>query len=471
LPDHDAVLAVGPVPVRAQGRFATGILFTAGSQGINAVAGALATYAVARSLGPAGTGAYTAASTLLAMLLPLSVLGLNVGIAYYVSQGRWSPFDALTDIGFASLFLGAAAGLVGIAAWAIVPDAFRGLDLGLVALVVVSLPAALYWGLAACVALAVGRYPASGAPAAGCAILTLGLTIALTVADGVSGSVIAIAAGQLTTATGMLIWSIRRRDEPGWPPRDRTSSRSYRLLRATRFGFPVYMSQALQVLNNRLDLFLVIGFAGAAAGGRYGVALSLTAALLLVPRAVSMVLMPRLAQRSGGVDAEAGRRLTERRAIRHVVILTTLAGLGLLLFLVLLVPLLYGSAFEQTVTLGLILVPGAAALGLAETLSASVVARGHNQCARVVAVAVTPVTVLLYVAVIPILHATGAAVASSVSYMFTFAMWAHFYRRHVDPKLARTMTPSLAEIRDYRQSLAWTRQAFSRRAHVRRRAG
>ncbi len=466
LPDLDTALEAEPKPWPRYGRFSTGIFFTSGSQAISALFGALATYVVARAVGPAGTGAYAAASTLLGLLFPLSLLGLDSGIAYYVSQHRWSPLDALTDIRFASLSLGLAAALAGIAAWLIVPTAFRGLDFVLIGVIVIALPPALLWGLTGTVALAVGRYAAAAAPAAGCAILTLGLTIVLTLTDGVAGAVIAIAVGQITTAVGMLIWARRRRHENGWPPRDLNASRAQRLLTATRFGFPVYTSQAMQVLNNRLDLFLVIGFAGAAAGGRYGVALSLTAALLLVPRAVGMVLLPRVARLRGSSDADVERRAMEGRALRHLVIVNLVAILGMVMFLVLLVPILYGSGFDQTATLGLILVPGTVALGLAETLASSLVGRGHNECARKVAFTVTPITIALYVIVIPTLHATGAAVASTVSYTLTFLMWAHFYRRHVDSNLGTVMRPSTAELVDYRELLSHARRTLAHRAHL-----
>jgi O-antigen/teichoic acid export membrane protein len=139
------------------------------------------------------------------------------------------------------------------------------------------------------------------------------------------------------------------------------------------------------------------------------------------------------------------------------------AILGMIMFLVLLVPLLYGSGFDQTTTLGLILVPGTVALGLAETLASSLVGRGHNECARKVAFTVTPITIALYAIVIPTLHAPGAAVASTISYTLTFAMWAHFYRRHVDSNLVAVMRPSTAEFVDYRELLTHARRALARR--------
>jgi O-antigen/teichoic acid export membrane protein len=383
-----------------------------------------------------------------------------------VGQRRWSPFDALVDLRLACLCLGLAAALLGIAAWLIVPSAFGGLDFQQVLLIVTALPLALFWGLALIVALAMGRYAAAAAPATANAILTLALTIVLTPTHGVTGSLIAITTAQAATAAGVLVWAQRQRAERESARHSPISARARRVLKAIRFGFPVYTSQAMQVLNSRLDLFLVIGFAGAAAGGRYGVALSLTAALLLLPRAVGMVLLPRLAQLTGALDAEADQLALETRALRHVVIVNLLAALTMTLFLVLLVPTLYGSSFTQTSVLGLILIPGTAALALVGTLSSSLVGRGFNECARRVTLTITPVTLVLYVAIIPALHAVGAAIASSISYTLTFLMWAHFYRRHVNANLAAVMKPSTGELADYRELFIAIWRALGRRLHL-----
>jgi O-antigen/teichoic acid export membrane protein len=180
-----------------------------------------------------------------------------------------------------------------------------------------------------------------------------------------------------------------------------------------------------------------------------------------------MVLLPRLAQLTGAVNSHAKRHALETRALRHVVILNLLAAIAIA-FLLAFVPILYGSAFGQTTVLGLILVPGTFALGLASPLSSSLVGRGHNDCARRVAFVVTPITLALYVVIIPIMHATGAALASTLSYTLTLALWARFYCRYVDSDLARAMTPSAGELDDYRKLTLATARAFARRVRTKR---
>jgi O-antigen/teichoic acid export membrane protein len=449
-------------------RLASAILYTGGAQALNALCGALGTYVVARALGAKDTGAYAGASALLAVLLPLSALGLEVGIPYRVSQRRLSLSDAVLDVRLAALVLGLAASVVGILAWLVVPAAFGHLELRLVILVVAALPFALLWGLTGVIALSVGRYAVAAWPPSAYAVLALLLTITLTLTDGLAGSLIAITAAQATVAAATVVWARRwrRQKHTGRAPRLAASAR--RLVDAARFGFPVYVFRATQVLSDRLDLFLVIGFAGAAAGGRYGVALSLTAALLLLPRAVGMVLVPSLAELARSEAAETEQLAAESRALRHLVIVNLAAGAAMALCLVFLVPVLYGSQFAQTTVLGLILIPGMAARGLAEALSSSLAGRARHECGRRVTSVVTPSTIALYLAIIPTLHAIGAAVASTCAYSLSLLMWARFYRREITPHLAAVITPSRKELREYRALLnSLGRASRQRVAHPR----
>jgi len=60
-----------------------------------AATGALTTIVVARLLGPDGAGGFAIALTLVMLMQTVATLGVEHGIAYYVSSGRWSPREAL----------------------------------------------------------------------------------------------------------------------------------------------------------------------------------------------------------------------------------------------------------------------------------------------------------------------------------------------------------------------------------------
>ena len=59
-----------------------------GRVGVTAV-GALTAVALARLLGPSGWGAFFVAQSLLVLLTVATTLGVEHGIVYYVSSGRW----------------------------------------------------------------------------------------------------------------------------------------------------------------------------------------------------------------------------------------------------------------------------------------------------------------------------------------------------------------------------------------------
>ena len=153
--------------------------------------------------------------------------------------------------------------------------------------------------------------------------------------------------------------------------------------------------------------------------------------------------------------------MSEAKSLRHTLLATLVVCAVLVLALLLLVVPIYGSRFHPAIALGMILLPGAALLGLAGPLSATVLGRGHPRMMLIVSMIVTPITVALYVVLIPSMHADGAALASTISYALTFALTAFFYTRVTGHNALLRMLPTVSELEDYRRLapavLAWAR--------------
>ena len=414
-----------------------------------AVTGAAATIVVARLLGPSGAGAFAIAQTLIILLTVLTTLGVEHGIAYYVSSGRWSARSAYLESQVLALASGVAGACIGLVARALVPGAFRGLSPGVTLVAVASLPFALSWFYGSYVALATDHYEGFVLPAAVQSALALCLVAALAALDGVPGAVIGFAAAHVITALAMLVVGLRRFVRK---VAIRHQSAGCQLRRAVTFGIKGYAANALQFVNYRLDLFILNATASSAAVGHYSVAVSTTSVMWLLPQALSDVLFPRVAAlsaRSGDHHIEM-RTFTEVKTLRHVVLVTIVVGIVVAVALVLLVVPIYGPSFHQSTVLGLILLPGVALLGISAPLSATIVGRGRPGLLLVATVIVTPLTVVLYVLLIPALHAPGAALASSISYAATFALVALFYRRVTASSVLRLMLPTRSELADYR---------------------
>ena len=64
------------------------------------------------------------------------------------------------------------------------------------------------------------------------------------------------------------------------------------------------------------------------------------------------------------------------------------------------------------------------------------------------AVITTPITLAMYATMIPSFHATGAALASTLSYLMTFGLFCHFYRRVTGRRVLPLLVPTRSEFAD-----------------------
>jgi O-antigen/teichoic acid export membrane protein len=423
-----------------------GAVMSATSRISVAVTGAATTILVARLLGPGGAGGYAVAQTLILLLTVATTLGVEHGIAYYVSNGRWDAASAYRASQRVALATGIAGGALGVLARLVVPAAFDGLSLATTAVAAGALPFALSWLYTTYVALARDRYEAYVLPPAAQSTLALMLVALLGALDGVAGAVAGFALAHAITAIGVAV-AMRRR-----LPRTPAAAGSERgqLRRAIRFGVKGYAANALQMVNYRLDLFILAAVASAADVGHYAIAVAVTTVMWLLPTALSDVLFPRIAALSARPEGEEVRAFVEAKSFRHTVLIVAATSLVLALALLLLVVPVYGPRFRAAVDLGLILLPGVALIGLTGTLSATFVGRGHPGYSLAVTAIVTPLTIALYIVFIPALHASGAALASSISYAATFLLVALFYRRVTGRSVRSIALPTRSELADYR---------------------
>lgn len=428
-----------------------------------AITGALASVAVARILGPDGAGAYSIALTFIVMLLTFTTLGVEHGVAYYVSSGHWAARSAFRQAMLVSLVTGGVGVIIGVAARLLVPSAFAGLSVAMTAVVVFALPFALATLYTVFLAVATDHYGPFVLPPAIQSGLTLVLVVALGALIGIWGVVLGITISQVIAALVAITWAQR------WMPAvergSAESSGARQLGRAIGFGVKGYAANGLSFLNVRLDLFVLSAAAGAAEVGIYSVAVSVTSLMWLLPPALSDVLFPRVAAltASNEESAEIQRTMVEEKGLRHVVLIVFISSLVVVLGLLLLVKPVFGSEFAPAIEYGLILVPGAALLGVTGVLAASVVGRGRPDISLYIALLVTPVTLVAYLVLIPARGALGAAVVSSCSYALTFVCFAVAYRRLTGRPITRALVPTIDELRDYRTVSAMFGQAATGR--------
>ena len=417
------------------------VMATASRLSVTAL-GAGTTVVVARVLEPGNWGGYFLAQSLLALLAAATTLGVEHGIAYFVSSGRWPARAALRSAAAVAAVGGGAGGAVAVVARVLFPSAFAGLPLWLVGVVAAALPFALIWLYTSYVALASDRYEVATLIPVAQGVVLLALVVPGAIFFDRAGAIVGMALATVAIGCVAALWGRRL-------PRAEITETG-QLRRAVVFGIKGYGANALQMINYRLDLFVLAAVTSTASVGRYSLAVAATSLLWVIPGALSSVLFPRIARLSQEKDANA-REMVERKSMAHATLIVIASSLLLAFGLEFLLVPIFGGAYGPAIDLGLILLPGSAAIAISSVMYATIVGRGWPIYSLYGALISTPLTIGLYLVLIPPLHATGAAVASSISYCGGFLIGCHYYRRVTGHRVAPTLIPTRSEFDDIRR--------------------
>jgi O-antigen/teichoic acid export membrane protein len=184
------------------------------------------------------------------------------------------------------------------------------------------------------------------------------------------------------------------------------------LVEAIRFGSRAWIGSLARFLNFRTDQLLMGFLASEAALGIYAVAVNASEVLLYLPAATATALLPAAARTEGGLRTEQALR-----AFRSAAVVTAAAALvGALLGPVLL-PLIFGAAFEGSVTPFLWLLPGALGFAATAVFSYALVAGASPGLSSVGPLVSLALGVVLDLILIPRFGASGAAAAASAAFL------------------------------------------------------
>jgi O-antigen/teichoic acid export membrane protein len=438
-----------------------GAALSVAAQGGPLLAGAVLSIVLARTIGPSGNGRYVLLLTLVGLTSMIVSLGLHAGITYEVSRRRWSVGRAFRSSYLVALLLGLLGIVGGFAFYYLTRHSiFGGIPAWVALLALASLPPTLAYEFGATILLARERYEQWSSLLLVHAATLMLIGAGLAIAFGLSGAVVGIPTSAVIGALlGVKLLSDEARA-------DTTADGGESLARAVRFGLQSWGANLLQQVNYRFDVLILGGFATAADVGVYSVALTLTSVAWVLPQALQTVLFPRAASLE---EAAVTGELTDAdsddavaRALRHGVLLMAPAGIAVAALLLVAVPLLYGPSFHQTIPLGFVLLPGVLLLGVGKIVGAAVTGRGYPRYALYGVAITVPVTLALYLGLIPPFHQWGAAIASSVSYAFGALVGLVFFRRISTIRFRRAFVPTRGDLGDYRTAAALARSRLAR---------
>jgi len=376
---------------------------------------------VARGLGTEGRGVYDVVILTVSMAQAVMSLGIGVAGLYYIGKKTYSTRDLLSNSQFVVVVSVAVSALLVLLAAGTVGG--RLLDRGYPYWVFIfGVPLFLNFNLLLSFLQAHSRFLAMNSVLIFRPLVMIALLV---------GGVLA---GGLTTVNVLVFWAIAvlaavalaliligvRNVRLGgivWPRWD--------VLKAqVKFGAQGQLGNILQLLNYRLDKYIVLGFIGTAGVGIYGVAVAVTESIWFIPNAVAVVLLPQMT-RLGKKEAAA---LTPV-ACRQTLALSLLAAAGIGVVSPLLLPLFFGNDFSPAVNAVYWLLPGAVALAGTKVLASYIFSQGKPLINTYITVASLAVTLVADLALVPSFGIKGAAAASSLAYTVSLVLSVAMYGR------------------------------------------
>lgn len=425
------------------------ILSVGASRGTSLAVIAVTSIIVARMLGAAGIGTYAISHALLFVFTVLCELGLPQALAYYAGRDEWSGGPLARGIIGASFALAAPGVVLALVCFALLGDSVPGMTWPMAIALAFALPFSLLWRIGPQAALAQERFEDFALLDASPALLLCPASIIGAAINDTQGAVIGLAVATIGSGIAVILW-LRRAAQA--TATDLSPPGGVRAVLG--FGMPAWGSELLMQLNLRVDLVLVGVYAGAAAGGVYSIALSVTSIAWTVMAAFAISVLPRSARLQAHSERDlieiTERHASDARTTRHTVLAMAPMGVAILILLTIGIPLLYGDQFNRSVGLGLILLPGSLLLGLGMAAVAILLAGGETRRVLRICLAVVPAAVVAYALAIPPGGETAAAIVASASYTAFTAVAVIALRAASGIGAREMLIPRRSDLMDYR---------------------
>jgi O-antigen/teichoic acid export membrane protein len=202
------------------------------------------------------------------------------------------------------------------------------------------------------------------------------------------------------------------------------------------YGKHSYLYNIANLLNFRLDMFLVATFLGSKLLGLYGLAVSVADSFLYFPKALSNVILTDIASNS-----------SSKTKINYIfsVVLTVSLGIVVLvlIFAPSILPLIFSKKFEGSVLPLFLLMPGFVFMSLGIIASFCLFGIGEASSPSLAALVATIVTFVLDLILIPLLDIKGAAIASSISYLIFMSVCLYRLSRRI--QISVSLRPFLSQ--------------------------
>ncbi len=373
---------------------------------VTAMASGLGSVVVARALGPTGRGEYAAITAWFGICWMVGQMGQPAALCFYVAKDPQRAEDYVATSRAMMLATGMLAFIAGLLLAPVlshgnpeVADAYR---------IAFGISIVTYVGIAYQYALQPRHLLSWNVVRTIQPVLSLLILCILWFLKLLTlNTILFVLAATLTLQLGWGYWSCRRNAlAPG-------HARISLLCPLAAYGIAQVAALTPAALNALLDQLVLSQTVASADLGRYAIAVSLTSLPVPLVAAIGNVAFPRLAAQQVVTD-------TTRRMQRYAIVASAGISAAILVPLAVvaywLIPFLFGAGYRGAVPLLWILTPGAAFLACGQVVGDLL--RGRNYPAVVAwAQGLAAIfTVVLLIALLPVIGVYGAAIASTVAY-------------------------------------------------------
>jgi O-antigen/teichoic acid export membrane protein len=376
---------------------------------------------ITRAVGADGLGSYTLFLTAVSITAAVLGLGLNVSAIYHIGKRTFGLRDIVSNsqaVMLGSLVVSGA--LVGLTALTFGDRLDReGVPYWLFVLAV---PLFVNFNILTAILLGANRFLAMNLVILSRPLAVVILLVAAMAAGGLDLTGILVfwtISSFLAMLVGLALVGLRHLHLPT-ALRPRWSI----LKEQVRFGVQGQAGNLLQLLNYRLDSFLVLVFVNTTGVGLYAVGVAVSESVWFVANAVAVVLLPLLTR----AQAEDAARLTPV-VCRNTLLVSLAAAAGVGVLSPLLVEAIFGAEFGPSVTAVYWLLPGTVALAGTKILASYIFSQGKPLINSYVTLVTLAATVLFDLALIPPFGVAGAAAASSIAYSLSLVLSLAVYSR------------------------------------------
>ena len=226
------------------------------------------------------------------------------------------------------------------------------------------------------------------------------------------------------------------------------------------YSIKVHLSNAFTYLNYRIDNLILNRISGPNPVGLYSISVGLSERLWIPSVAIGSVIFSRIASlEEGDIRREEITPLTTR----FVLLLSILIALIAAPILVVLIPILYSNEYLGSIQPLLLLIPGTIAFNVGRILSNDIAGRGKPEINMILSAIALLINIAANIILIPRLNASGAALASTISYTSLAILVIIAYCRLTSVKWFTILIPKISDFHYLKRFLSQSVIDFKKR--------